>query len=89
MLGAVPSYEEHPIRRFVERGIPVALGTDDPVQVCTTIGREYAIVAEPGFSHAGLLNITSNAVRASFLPPARTAALLAELSPWNEGAAGL
>ena len=43
ILGAAPSYEAHPIRRFVEAGIPVALCTDDPVQMGTTIGREYAV----------------------------------------------
>src|SRR5262249_9517407 len=42
VLGAVASYGEHPIRRFIEYGIPVALCTDNPVQICTTIGREYA-----------------------------------------------
>ena len=80
VLGAVPSYEEHPIRRFVERGIPVALCTDDPVQVCTTIGREYAIAAALGFSPMELLGFTANAIRASFTPLARKQALLAELS---------
>ena len=49
VLGTVSSYEEHPIRRFTAHGIPVVLGTDDPVQVCTTIGREYAIAAALDF----------------------------------------
>ncbi|HKB48961.1 MAG TPA: hypothetical protein VKC57_14755, partial [Ktedonobacterales bacterium] len=79
VLGAVPSYEEHSIRRFVECGIPVALCTDDPVQVCTTIGREYAIAAALGFSPADLLGFTANAICASFMPRARKAALLAAL----------
>jgi len=48
VLGAVPSYEEHPIRQLAENGVAVALGTDDPVQVCTTIGREYALAAPTG-----------------------------------------
>ena len=50
MLGAIPSYEEHPPRRFVEAGVPVARCTEDPVQVCTKIGREYALAAALGFS---------------------------------------
>ncbi|MDD7417161.1 MAG: adenosine deaminase [Treponemataceae bacterium] len=29
MLSAVPSLEEHPIKKFVEWGIPVTIGTDD------------------------------------------------------------
>ena len=66
VLGAVESYEQHPIRRFVERGIPVAICTDDPVRACTTIGREYAIAAELGFSSVQLRGFTRAALRASF-----------------------
>ncbi|MGH2515797.1 MAG: hypothetical protein ACRDHP_09085 [Ktedonobacterales bacterium] len=79
VLGAAASYETHPIGRFVERGIPVALCTDDPVQVGTTIGREYAIAAALGFSLDALRGFTENAVRASFMTPERKAALMAEL----------
>ncbi|HLZ21436.1 MAG TPA: hypothetical protein VKQ30_04860 [Ktedonobacterales bacterium] len=79
VLGAVPSYEEHPIHRFVEHGIPVALCSDVPVQVATTIGREYALAHALGFSPAELVSFTANAIRASFTPPARKAALLAAL----------
>ena len=66
VIGAVESYESHPIRRFVERGIPVTICTDDPVKAGTTIGREYAIAAELGFSIADLLACTQAAVAASF-----------------------
>jgi adenosine deaminase len=79
VLGAVPSYETHPIRRFLDAGIPVALGTDDPVQLCTTIGREYAIAAALGFTSRELLGLTENAIRAAFTTPERRAALLAEV----------
>jgi len=79
VLGAVPSYEEHPIRQFVEHGIPVALCADVPVQIATTIGREYALAHALGFTPADLLGFTANAIRASFTPPARKAALLAAL----------
>jgi adenosine deaminase len=77
VLGAAPSYAEHPIRRFTERGIPVTLCTDNPVQVCTTIGREYALAHALGFTPAELLGFTMNAIRASFLPPERKQEVLA------------
>jgi adenosine deaminase len=84
VLGAAPSYGEHPIRRFVERGIPVALCTDDPVQVCTTIGREYALAHALGFTPDELLTFTTNAVRAAFLPPERRRLLLEQVSAWRQ-----
>lgn len=85
VLGAVPSYEEHPIHQFVGRGIPVALCSDIPVQVATTIGREYTLANALGFSPADLLGFTINAVRASFTPTARKADLLATLDARGTG----
>ena len=76
VLGAVSSYERHPLRRFVERGIPVTICTDDPVRACTTIGREYVIAAKLGFSPAELHGFTRAAVRASFCAPAERDRLL-------------
>ncbi|MAS35046.1 MAG: hypothetical protein CL610_13635 [Anaerolineaceae bacterium] len=80
VLGAAESYEAHPVRQFVAHGVPVALCTDDPVQVCTTIGREYAIAHALGFSEADLLGFTRNAINAAFIAPDQRAALLAELT---------
>ncbi len=79
VLGAVASYETHPIRTFVAQGIPVALCTDNPVQMCTTIGREYALAHALGFSPADLLGFTHHAIRAGFTTPARRAELLARI----------
>jgi adenosine deaminase len=78
VLGGVPSYEDYPLRRFVEAGVPVALCTEDPVQVYTTIGREYALAAALGFSEEELLGFTHVAVLASFAPADHRAALLLE-----------
>jgi adenosine deaminase len=76
LLGAVASFEEHPIRALAEYGIPVTLNCDDPVHVGTTIGREYEIAASSlGFSEPELLEVTRNAIRASFTSPQRRAAL--------------
>ena len=71
---------------FVQHGIPVALCTEDPVQVCTTIGREYAIAHMFGLSAAELLDITRTAIQASFAPEERRAALLTELRGGNDPA---
>jgi adenosine deaminase len=83
ILGAVASYAEHPIRRFVEAGVPVTLNTDLPVHLGTTIGREYAIAAALGFSPVELLEFTRNAVAASFTSGERRAALVEELAQWE------
>ena len=83
VVGAAPSYAEHPIRQFVESGIPVALCTDDPVQVCTTIGREYAIAHDLGFSVNELLEITQHAIRVAFTSSQRKEALLKALDEWG------
>jgi adenosine deaminase len=87
VLGSAPTYEDHPIRRFVQHGIPVTLATDLPMHVCTTIGREYAIASILGFSPEELLTFTRNAVAASFTTSTRRAALLGELRP-SPGPAG-
>lgn len=87
LLGAVPSYEEHPIRRLVEQGVPVALCTDNPVQLCTTIGREYALAHALGFTPGELLGFTVNAARASFAAAERKQTLVAMLDEHERGAA--
>ncbi len=85
VLGAAPSYAGHPIRQFVEHGIPVALCTDDPVQLGTTIGREYALAHALGFTPAELLDVTENAIRAAFLTPERRSALLEQVQAHGSG----
>ena len=80
LIGATASYDDHPLRRFVEYGIPVALCTDDPIQICTTIGREYAIARALGFTPVELLGMTHNAVRAAFTTSTRRQELLAHVS---------
>jgi len=84
VLGAAHSYEDHPLRRFVAAGIPIALCTDDPVQMCTTIGREYAIAHTLGFSTDDLLGFTRNAIRVAFIAPPQRTALLAEVDTWEK-----
>lgn len=76
VLGAVPSLEEHPVRDFVEAGVPVTLCTDDPVRLCTSIDREYEVAASLGFGPEDLRAFSRNGVLASFTTPERRAAIL-------------
>jgi adenosine deaminase len=79
VLGAVESYEAHPLRRFLEAGVRVTLCSDDPVTFATDIGREYAVAARLGFSREELLGFARTGVEASFTAAENKAALMAGL----------
>ena len=53
VLGATQSLETHPIKAFVEAGVPVTLNTDNPVRMRTSIGREYEQAASLARIHRG------------------------------------
>jgi adenosine deaminase len=75
-LGVYPSYEEHPIRRLWEEGVYVTVNSDDPPMFNTDLVHEYQVLADRlGFSPAELEQLSLNALRASFLPAPRKAAL--------------
>jgi adenosine deaminase len=76
VLGAVRSYEEHPVRRLIEAGIPVTLNTDDPVRFCTAIDREYALALRSGLTQQDLIKATANAILFSFTSPENRSRLL-------------
>jgi len=54
----------------------VVLGTDDPVQLSTTIGHEYALASALGFSPQALQEMTRHAVQVAFTTPERRQHLL-------------
>ena len=76
VLGAVPSLDEHPIRSFIQAGVPITLNTEDPVRTCTSIAREYELAASLGFSPKELRSITPQGIMASFTSDERKASLL-------------
>ncbi|MBT5531736.1 adenosine deaminase [Candidatus Poribacteria bacterium] len=48
---AIPSVAAHPIRVFLDRGIPVSVNTDDPAMFGTSLAEEYAALErELGFT---------------------------------------
>jgi adenosine deaminase len=84
VLGSASSYEGHPARSLFEAGVDVCFNTDDPVRVCTSIGREYAIAQRLGFSAQELAGISRRAIAASFTSAQRKTALLQMVADWED-----
>lgn len=73
LLGAISTPEESPIGLFAEAGVPVVLGTDDPVQMGTSIDVEYALAARVLGLHLGQATrfLSDNVARSKFEPSVR------------------
>ena len=80
---AVERLEEHPIKQMYDAGVFVTVNSDDPPMFGTTLTREYEIAADLlGLDEAGVAQLATNAVRASFLPDDDKAALAGEISAY-------
>lgn len=66
---AVDTLADHPLRAFVEAGVPVTINSDDPPMFGTTLNQEYAVAAELlGLDRAGVAGLALAAVDHSFAP---------------------
>lgn len=65
--GVVPSVSAHPVRTFVDAGVPVTVNTDDPKMFGTSLEDEYeALATELRFSRAELEALNASAVVAAW-----------------------
>lgn len=72
----VPSYQDHPLPTFLERGLLVTLNTDDPSISGIDLAHEYRVVQEEmGLDEVDLRQLQENAVQAAFLTAEERAAL--------------
>jgi aminodeoxyfutalosine deaminase len=80
---AVDTLDEHPLRTFVEAGVPVTINSDDPPMFGTTLNGEYAVAARLlGLDEAGVADLARAAVRASFAPQDVRTRILAEIDDY-------
>jgi aminodeoxyfutalosine deaminase len=81
---AVASLEEHPLPRFVEAGVTVAIASDDPPMFGTTLNREYELAATLlGLDREGVKELARTSVHASVAPDDVRRRLLAEIDAYE------
>jgi adenosine deaminase len=65
----VPDYPSHPLRLFLEAGIPATINSDDPGISAITLRHEYEVAAPAaGLSAAQIRQAQRNASEVAFLP---------------------
>jgi aminodeoxyfutalosine deaminase len=66
--GAVASLADHPLPKFLEAGVNVALCTDNPTVSATTLTREYELAGETfGFSDDDIRRLITMSCAGTFL----------------------
>ena len=82
--GCCASFDEHPLRRYFDSGLMVTLNSDDPPMFGSNLLEEYILAnTHYGFTLDQLRELSANAVEASFLPPTRKLALLAQIEQYR------
>jgi len=83
---AVETLDVHPLRTFVEAGIPVSINSDDPPMFGTTLNEEYAVAAELlDLGETGVAGLARAAVAASYAPEQVKTSILAEIEAYVAG----
>jgi len=77
---AVPSYEEHPVRRYFDLGMVVSLNTDNRLMSATTLTDEYWLAHKRlGFTRKEINQMILYGFASAFLPWKEKQALVAQV----------
>jgi adenosine deaminase len=86
--GVVQSIDEHPARRFFERGIVITINTDDPKMFGNSLAEEYHLLEDRlGFSRQEIQALVLQGVHSSWMPKERKRVLADVISAdpaWQE-----
>lgn len=84
LTGVCPSFTDHPLRRYFDRGLLVTLNSDDPAFFGSDVANEYLLAhSEQGFTPGELRQLAANSFRASFLPETEKSAWLSRISTFE------
>ncbi len=84
--GVIGRIEDHPVRRYFERGLLVTISTDDPKMFGNSIAEEYRILETVfGFSPAEIRKVMENSVKASWMEPGKKTRWLSALQDARSG----
>jgi len=79
------SIADHPIKIFMDAGIPVCLGSDNPLLMNTNIGKEYSLVNQAGITNiSDHLQLTRNAITYANIDPLTRSRLLAHVDNYGK-----
>jgi adenosine deaminase len=82
-FGVLASVADVPVRRLLAAGVPIALGTDDPLLFGTGLAGQYALAREVlGCPDQELAALARHSVMASAAPPDLKAELIAGIDEW-------
>ncbi|GLH97526.1 adenosine deaminase [Phytohabitans aurantiacus] len=85
-LGVTPDLAGVPVRALLAAGVPVALGSDDPLLFAAGLIRQYEIAKHDlTCTDAELARLARHSVEASAAPPDVRTALLAGIDAWVAG----
>ncbi|MFC4117410.1 adenosine deaminase [Nonomuraea zeae] len=85
-LGVAERAADVPLRRLFDAGVPIALGSDDPLLFGTRLLRQYELAREVyGFDDAEVAELARQSVRSSTAPEAVRKELLKGVDDWLAG----
>jgi adenosine deaminase len=77
--GIIKILQEHPVRRYFERGLIVTINTDDPMMFGNSLSKEYKMLEERlGFSKDEIRLLILQGIRVSWMSEERKLQLIEE-----------
>ena len=84
LLNYYEEVESHPIKQFMDYGIPVCLGSDNPLLMNTNIGKEHSLAYKAGVNTMeDQLQLTRNALTYANIDPITRTRLLALIDDYE------